>query len=167
MDNVSSSNLTIVWTMYHEIAMPIGLWKNGWIENCFLKSWNSNQTWKLSYNLACNLLFHIVGVPSSPNDYKSKFNIGSMNVLSQMKTWHMVVLRLDKTLIIFWLVSWIFMFLFFKHCNYSMKVCSFNLFWQSLISNYVVLRRSMVLTMTLLFLVVVLMIDEKRWSVYV
>jgi hypothetical protein len=59
------------------------------------------------------------------------------------------------------------MFLFFKHCNYSMKVCSFNLFWQSLISNYVVLRRSMVLTMTLLFLVVVLMIDKKRWSVYV
>jgi len=38
MDNVSSSILTIVWTMYHEIAMLIGLWKNGWIENCFVKS---------------------------------------------------------------------------------------------------------------------------------
>jgi hypothetical protein len=38
MDNVSSQNLIVVWTLYHEIAMPIGLCKNGWIKECFVNS---------------------------------------------------------------------------------------------------------------------------------
>jgi hypothetical protein len=107
MDNVSSQNLIVVWTLYHEIATPIGLCKNGWIKDCFVKSWNSNQTWKLCCSLGCNLLFHITSVPSSPDYFQSKFNGGGKNALSWMKTWHMAMLRLDKTLTIFWYILWI------------------------------------------------------------
>jgi hypothetical protein len=35
-----------------------------------------------------------------------------MNALSQMKAWHMAILRLDKTLTIIWFVLWIFVLVF-------------------------------------------------------
>ncbi len=112
MDNVSSQNLIVVWTLYHEIAMPIGICKNGRIKDCFVKSWNSNQTWKLCCSLGCSLLFHIIGAPFSLDYFESKFNGGGMNALSQMKAWHMAILRLDKTLTIIWFVLWIFVLVF-------------------------------------------------------
>jgi hypothetical protein len=45
-------------------------------------------------------LFHIIGAPFSLDYFESKFNGGGMNALSQMKAWHMAILRLDKTLTI-------------------------------------------------------------------
>jgi hypothetical protein len=128
MDNLSSWNLIVVWTLYHEIATLIALCKNGQIKDCFVKSWKSNQNWKLCCSLGCNLLFHITSAPSSSDYFESKFNGGGMNVLSRMKAWHMTVLRLDKTLTIFWFVLWICLFYYFRCYNYSMKVHSCSLF---------------------------------------
>jgi len=38
MDNVSSQNLIVVWTLYHEIVMSIGLCKNGRIKDLVVNS---------------------------------------------------------------------------------------------------------------------------------
>lgn len=48
-----------------------------------------------------------------------------------------------------------------KYYNYPMKVHLCSLFWQSSISNCVMLTQSMALTITLLFLVVVSMTSKK------
>jgi hypothetical protein len=112
MDNVSSQNLIVVWTLYHEIATLIGLCINRQIKDCFVKSWNSSQTWKLCCSLGCNLLFHITSVLFSLDYFESKFNGGGMNVLPWMKAWNMAMLRLDKTLTIFWFILWIFVLFF-------------------------------------------------------
>lgn len=46
----------------------------------------------------------MAGAPSSLGDSESKLSCGGMSALSGMKAWHMAVMRLDRTLIIFWLV---------------------------------------------------------------
>ncbi len=73
----------------------------------------------------------VVASSSLIDESKSKFNGGGMRYLSHMKTWHMALLELDKTLTMFYHVYWVF----FCFCVSSIL----DLFDESLLMNLVVL----------------------------
>jgi hypothetical protein len=94
-----------------------------------------NQWWLWKCNVL-NLFIHtvIVGITS----FLHLMNLNQSSLVEEwhgllwIKVEHMVILKIDKTLMMFWLVSCIFLFLQFKYYRCSMMVL---LRW-SLISNY-------------------------------
>ncbi len=53
---------------------------------------------------------------------ESIFTSGGMFVSSSMKAWHMAAFILKRTLTMFWLALWIFLFFSFKYSKHSFKV---------------------------------------------
>jgi hypothetical protein len=89
---------------------------------------------------------------------------GGILTISWMKPWHIVMLKLVKTLTMFLLVQWIFLFLDFRHHKCYLVVHFWVLVWCFSILSYVRFMHSITLTNTLLFLYKTSRIEENTFD---
>ncbi len=109
MQNDYIGQLKLYFHMNIVTQIDVKLMQNGKIVHCVLKLKIHSKLWECN---VLNLLIHmvIVGITSfsSLDEFESKFIGGKMSGLLWTKLEHMVILKIDKTLTMFWLVSCIF-----------------------------------------------------------
>lgn len=135
--------------------------------NCYAmqtKSWF--LTWSIiEFSLIClwmiNKSLALYLNHSSHDETELKFIGGGICFSSCMKTWHMALVRLEKTFAMFWSTFWIFLFVYFKYWRCSLKVHLWTMFHLFSISMCVALTWSMASTIALQLLLVVSLIGEK------